>query len=335
LLGQRDQAREHIKLTLELDAHCAEAHCNLAMLLLGEGQHAAGWAEYQWYAQSKSYYGSRFTEPAWDGSPLAGRTILIVCDHGLGDTLQFVRYLSWLRRRGAGRILLAAQTALWPLLKESGFGDLVSLDEGPLQFDVHAATVMLPALFYAQERSIGASEPYLRAASELVERWRSRLAQLDGFKIGVCWQGSRDFIWSETRSVPLAEMAPLGELPGVCLVSLQVGEGRQQLSAVADRFRVVDFPEDLDRLEGPFMDTAAIIKNLDLVITSDTSVAHVAGGLGASVWLALSSTCDWRWEQRGEATAWYPNMRLFRQPAPGDWPSVFHRMAGELRRFTS
>ncbi len=300
------------------------------MLLLGEGDHEAGWPEYAWYSKCPSYYGSQLRQPLWDGSPLAGRTILIVCDHGLGDTIQFVRHLSWVREQGAGRILLAAQRALHPLLAESGFGELVSPDSFPEDFDVHIPTVMLPALYYAERHTIDGRTPYLRARGELVELWRERLAPLAGFKIGICWQGSERFPLNHLRSVPLEDFAPLGERGSARLISLQHGEGREQLAQVADRFTVIDLGEEVDREQGAFMDTAAIIQNLDLVVTSDTSMAHVAGGLGARVWVALAFAPEWRWGRRGETSPWYPSMRLFRQQSPGDWPGVIQRMAGEL-----
>jgi hypothetical protein len=300
------------------------------MLLLGEGDYAAGWPEYAWYSKCGSYYGSRFAQPLWEGEPLEGRTILVVCDHGLGDTIQFVRHLRWVRRRGAGRILLAAQRALHPLLAESGFGELVSPDEPPKDFDVHIPTVMLPALYYADGGAIDAQVPYLRARDELVEHWRDKLAPLSGLKIGICWQGSNRFPLNNLRSVPLAEFAPLGQRGGARLISLQQGDGREQLAEVHDRFQVIDLGDDVDRRHGAFMDTGAIIQNLDLVITSDTSMAHVAGALGAKVWVAIACAPEWRWQREGEASPWYPSMRLFRQEVAGNWSSVMSHMAAEL-----
>ena len=309
----------------------AEAHCNRGMLLLGEGNYAEGWPEYAWYSKCGSYYGSQFRQPLWDGSALAGRTILIVCDHGLGDTIQFVRHLPWVKRQGAGKILLSAQSALDPLLRESGFDELILPGAEPTDFDVHIPTVMLPALYYADRHSIDAGGPYLRASHELVERWKAELAGLNGLKVGLCWQGSNQFPLNSLRSVPLADFAALAR-PGVNLIALQHGEGREQLVEIADRFHVVDLGSEIDRDSGAFMDTAAIIENLDLVITSDTSMAHLAGALGASVWVALSFAPEWRWQRQGDTSPWYPTMRLFRQQTPGDWRGVVERMADELDR---
>jgi tetratricopeptide (TPR) repeat protein len=332
--GQHDEALAHYDAALAIRPDIPEAHCDRGMLLLSGGDDDAGWPEFEWFTKSDAYLGRKLPQPAWDGSPLAGRTLLVLCDQSLGDTIQFVRFLPWLRETGQGTVLLAAQKALHPLLNESGFEGLVSLDAATLAFDVHTSIMMLPALFFAAHKSIDAPLPYLRASGELVERWRARIAALDGFKIGICWQGNPEYPWDEFRSIPLAEFAPLGEVPGVCLIGLQHGAGREQLPAFAERCAVVDFGDQLDRDTGAFMDTAAIIKNLDLVITSDTSTAHLAGALGADVWVALSRAPEFRWMRSGEACRWYPTMRLFRQQEMGDWAGVFKAMAARLKSMT-
>lgn len=333
-MGQYDEARVHLDAALAKQPEMAEAHFNRGMLLLGEGDYEAGWSEFAWFTKFDGYIGKKFPEPAWDGSPLGERTLLVLGDQSLGDTIQFVRYLPWLREQAPAKILLAAAERLHPLLKTSGFDEVVSQDAGPLAFDVHTSIVLLPALYYANRRTIDVPVPYLRAADELVERWRARLAALGGFKVGICWQGNPDYPWDAWRSIPLAEFAPLGEVPDVCLIPLQNGPGLEQLPAFAERFPVVDLGEDVDRHSGAFMDTAAIIKNLDLVITSDTSMAHLAGGLGAEVWVALSHAPEFRWMHAGRACPWYPTMRLFRQAPGAPWANVFNEMAEMLKSMT-
>jgi hypothetical protein len=155
---------------------------------------------------------------------------------------------------------------------------------------------------------------------------------LTGFRVGIAWQGDPSYRWDRDRSIPLRHFAPLGRVAGVRLISLQKGPGMEQLREVSGLFPVIDLGPRLDESAGAFMDTAAAMKNLDLVITSDTAVAHLAGAMGVPVWLALAFAPEWRWLLEREDSPWYPHMRLFRQSRRGDWEGVFARMAGELRR---
>jgi tetratricopeptide (TPR) repeat protein len=329
-VGQDTEALAYFDRALEVQPDFAEARCARGMLLLGQGNYQAGWPEFAWHARCASFGGRQFDLPAWDGSPLEGRTILIHCGQGLGDALQFVRYLPSVRARGAGRILLAAQVALHPLLRLSGVGDLVAPDAPSLEFATQAAIMNLPGLFQATAETVPAEVPYLQADPDLVQQWHEKLARLDGFKIGIGWQGNRRYPWDHLRSIPLAEFEPLARTPGTRLISLQQGEGREQIQSVADWFEVVDLGDQVDRRAGAFVDTAAILKNLDLVITSDTALAHLAGALAVPVWLALPFAPDWRWLRQGQSTAWYPTMRLYRQARLGDWSAIFAGMAAEL-----
>ena len=174
--------------------------------------------------------------------------------------------------------------------------------------------------------------PYLWADSELTEHWRRELASFEGFKIGIAWQGSRGYALDRQRSMPLAHFAPLARLPGVQLISLQKGFGSEQIAAVD--FPVLDLSDRLDEASGPLMDTAAVIRNLDLVVAANTAVAHLAGALGAPVFLALPHSPDWRWLEGRDDSPWYPTMRLFRQTTFGQWPDVFQRIAETARQDT-
>jgi hypothetical protein len=162
----------------------------------------------------------------------------------------------------------------------------------------------------------------------LTERWRQALAGIDGFKIGIVWQGAREYSFDRWRSIPLASFAPLARLPGVRLISLQKGFGSEQIAKVD--FPVLDLSSRLDETTGPFLDTAAVIRNLDLVVAPNSAVAHLAGALGAPVWLAMHFLPDWRWPGNREDSDWYPTLRVFRQQAPGQWLEVFERMAAAL-----
>jgi tetratricopeptide (TPR) repeat protein len=331
--GRHSDALQHFETVLELNPSSPEGHCNRGLLRLGEGDYERGWPAYLHYSTCRAYRGIKASCPVWDGSPLGGRTLRIVCDHGLGDTLQFVRYVPWLREQGAGRILLAAQTSLHPLLEEAGFGELVAPEDESTPCDAHISIMMLPAFHYAAQRRLWWEGPYLRANASLVDRWRARLDALEGRKVGICWSGSPVFMWNEWRSVPLEAFEPLTTLAGIRLVVLQHGDGRRQLDDKRERFKLVDFGGEVDGQGGAFRDSAAIIESLDLVITSDTSLAHVAAALGRPVWMALSAAPEWRWQRHGDTTPWYPSMRLFRQRALKDWSEVFGKMADELPNY--
>ncbi len=195
------------------------------------------------------------------------------------------------------------------------------------EFDVHAPLMSLPGLFGTTLATIPAEVPYLFPEAGSIDRWREQLGPIGGLKIGIAWQGSPDHPRDRFRSIPLLQFAPLAGIAGVRLLSLQKGPGRDQLATVADRFAVTDLGPRLD----DFLVTAAVLSNLDLVITADTAVAHLAGALGVPVWVALPVAPDWRWLLAREDSPWYPTMRLFRQASWGDWEGVFRRMADELR----
>jgi hypothetical protein len=316
---------------IRLAPNYAEAHKNLAHSLLRGGQFAEGWREYEWRWQCREFPRLPYTQPAWDGSPLEGRTLLLCAEQGLGDTIQFVRYAPLLKRRG-GRTVVAAQKPLLPLLAGCpGIDALADRDAAPPPYDVFAPLLSLPRLLGTTPADVPAEVPYLQARPDLVERWREELRPLDGFRVGIAWRGSPGYRMDRLRSFPLSHFEPLARLPGVRLVSLQKGPGVEQLRELDGRFPVVDLAGRLDEASGPFMDTAAVMRNLDLVVSCDTAVAHLAGALGVPVWLALSCAPEWRWLVGREDSPWYPTMRLFRQESAGAWEDVFRRMAAALR----
>jgi hypothetical protein len=190
----------------------------------------------------------------------------------------------------------------------------------------------LPRILNTTLATVPADIPYLRANAKLVDRWQRQLARHRGFKIGIVWQGNPRYARDRQRSLRLTHFARLGRMEGICLISLQKGPGTEQLHEGEDRSDVIDLSNQLDMSTGAFMDTAAVMKNLDLVVASDTAVAHLAGALGVPVWLALSYVPDWRWLLDREDSPWYPSMRLFRQTQSGDWNGVFERMAQRLLR---
>ena len=329
-LGRKDEALAARREALRLKPEYPEALLCQAFDLLARGQLDEGWAEYEWRWRLKLHVKPTFAEPEWNGSPLVGQTILLYAEQGLGDTLQFVRYATLVQNCGA-RVVLQCQKALHKLLGSArGIDHLVAVGDPLPPFDVQLPLLSAPRIFRTTIDTIPNDVPYLFADDELVDKWRAELSGYDGIKIGIAWQGNPGFFGDWMRSIPLQHFAYIAEVPGVQLISLQKGFGRDQLRELASRFDVMDLNDRLDVSAGAFMDTAAVIKNVDLVITSDSAVAHLAGALGAPTWVVLSSNADWRWFEEREDSPWYPTMRLFRQGRMNDWDEVFRRLAVEL-----
>jgi len=330
-VGRLDESLDHYQTALELDpAQRDSVFMNRSRTLLLRGEYEAGWREYECRLSKEENVRVAHEAPRWDGSPLAGRTLLVEAEQGMGDTIQFVRCLAEIKRQHNGRIILAVEPPLVPLLTGvTGVDALISQDESRPLFDVWSPLLSLPGLIHFDPRKLAAPIPYLQAEPARIEKWRARLATLPGMKIGIAWQGNRLNKVDHRRSFPLSQLAPLGKLKGLTLISLQKGSGSEHLDSLAE-FDVVSLGNDFDAAGGAFLDTAAVMKNLDLVITADTSIAHLAGALGVSAWLPLAYMPDWRWGLSGERTPWYPTLRLFRQEKLRDWPGVFERIAATL-----
>jgi hypothetical protein len=235
------------------------------------------------------------------------------------------------RERG-GRLIIECQKSLVPLVSRCpGIERVVPLGSELPPFDLQAPLLSLPGIFGTTLSTVPADVPYLFPDPELVARWREELSKLQGLKVGIAWQGNPRYSHDKRRSIPLKFFGLFARVAGVQFISLQKGIGTEQLSQLPEGFRVLDLGDRLDEAAGPFMDTAAIMKNLDLVITSDTAIPHLAGALGVPVWVALASVVDWRWLIDREDSPWYPTMRLFRQQDPGKWEPVFEQMASELK----
>jgi len=326
--GKLDEALTCYEQAIRFQPDYANAHYNLARTLLTQGDYERGWREYEWRWNKDEFRRPPMAQPAWDGSPLASRTLLVQAEQGLGDTIQFIRYVPKLQSQGAN-VIVEVQPALLPLLVQSGFRGLIAQGSALPHFDVHAPLLSLPRLLNTTLDSIPAKVSYLSAEPGLVDHWRRKLGEHPGIKVGIFWQVSQNspLPW---RSFPLAAAEPLGKLPGVCLVSLQKGFGTEQIPANAERVPLVDFSSELDEANGPFMDTAALVSQLDLVITADSAGAHLAGALGVPGWVLLPLAADWRWMHARADSPWYPTLRLFRQQRRGDWPGVFEEVASAL-----
>jgi tetratricopeptide (TPR) repeat protein len=326
--GDVEQAITLFDRAIGLRPNYQEAICARGAAFLGLGRLAEGWPGYEQRIGLPQYDTWNLPQPRWDGSPLGERRLLVHCEQGYGDTFQFVRYLNLVRKLGE-HVILAADETLIPLLDQSGFAPLAARQDPLPPFDVQVPLLSLPHVFGTRLETIPADVPYLAAEATRVERWRAKLAEHRGLKVGIAWQGRKQFRGDRLRSVPLAHFAPLAAIDGVQLVSLQVGHGIEQLAQLAPT-PIVDLSFELAHDAGVFQETAAILCSLDLVITSDTAVAHLAGALAVPVWVALGFAPDWRWLFDREDCPWYPTMRLFRQSQAGDWTGVFRRIADEL-----
>lgn len=293
------------------------------------GDYPAGWCDYEARIDFATHlHTSGYAQPAWLGdTDIAGKTILIHAEQGLGDTLQFCRYVPMLEERGA-TVLFAMQPPLRALMRSlSPTVRLVAANDPALEFDVHCRLLSLPLAFGTTIETIPARTPYLTAQPDRVARWKQRLGS-HGFKIGVCWQGS---IQGQKlgRSFPPAALAAVGAVENVRLIGLQRGEDPQQpiLAAAAGIEMAGDY---FASGEDDFLDAAAIIEACDLIITADTSILHLAGALNRPVWTPLNPNADWRWMAEGADSPWYPTLRLFRSKRFDDLSEAFEQMARQL-----
>lgn len=326
-LGQPREAADCYRQALHHHPNLSDAHFFLGMALLGTGDLEQGWKEYEWRWKSDGWALPNYPQPLWDGRPLQGRTILLYAEQHLGDTLQFIRYAELVRQQAAC-VLVLCPKALAPILQTArGIDRLLTADDPLPAFDVHAPLLNLPGILGTTLGNIPARVPYLAARPELVERWRQHLSGSQRPKIGICWQGTAVMQAAQRKAIPLAFFEPLAQA-GAELISLQRGEGTEQIAAANFPLRILPGLDDA----GAFLDTAAVMMDLDLIVSCDTAVAHVAGALARPVWVPLPFAADWRWLLDREDTPWYPTMRLFRQPDPGNWRHILARMAQELQR---
>jgi Flp pilus assembly protein TadD len=332
--GKLDEAVEELRMALYRAPLYADAGWNLSLALLMKEDWWAGWEEYEWRRRISGFAIRNIDGEDWSGGDLDGRTLLVHAEQGLGDSFQFARYLPLLTGNLAdkgGTVIFAAQDPLVPILAQSaGMPKIIGASDPIPDFDVQAPLMSLPHLLNAGPPVIPDHGPWLTADSDRVARWRGVMSGPE-FKIGIAWQGNAGYKADRQRSIALSEFAPIAALPGIHLYSLQQGAGADQLDTVNWTSAVTRFGPEWDT-DGAFLDTAAIMKNLDLVITSDTSIAHLAGALGVETWLALAHIPDWRWGLTGDTTPWYPWMNLYRQKSPGDWTSVFSRISVDLER---
>jgi tetratricopeptide (TPR) repeat protein len=339
LQGRLNEAAACYRRAIEIEPDSFEAHMSLSALLLLTGDFEHGWAEYDWWW--KKMRPRDYSRPRWNGESLIGKKILLHPEQGLGDTIQFIRYAPLVKSLGAA-VIVECQKPLRKLLARCrAIDQLVESGDDLPVFDFYAPLLSLPRILKTTLDTIPAEVPYLFADDALVMEWRARLEAVLGARnqpaaqvspglsdlhwVGINWRGSGDY--RRQRDIPLHMFASLAQIPGVRLVSLQKVPGEE---APAGAGPMIHDLGEFDTSHGPFMDTAAIMMNLDLVITSDTSIAHLAGALGVPVWVGLPFVPDWRWMLERSDSPWYPTMRLFRQKKPGNWAGVFEEIGAAL-----
>ncbi len=307
----------------------AQAHLNRSFALLLTEKLEEGWHEYEWRLHIKGHSIGTAMQPMWDGKSLNGKSILIQTEQGFGDIIQFVRYLPMVKAQG-GRVTIECPKSLFRLLENcAGIDKIIETTSGNEsfeQFDVHVPLLSLPGIFGTKLDSIPSDIPYISIDTMLEEHWRIRLNDNNNIKIGIVWAGNRHHKNDRNRSCTLVDFANLSSIPGISLYSLQKGSASIENNNSAEGMNIINLENELD----DFADTAAVIANLDIVISIDTAVVHLSGAIGKPVWTLLPFDPDWRWLLNREDSPWYPGMRLFRQTQPNDWTTVFEQVKENL-----
>jgi len=313
---------------LRSDPGLPKAHFCHALEVLAQGKLPEGFAEYEWrwkvVAPRKAHAGL-----PWDGRLLEGRSILLYAEQGLGDTIQFARYVPLVAARG-GRVVVECQPAAAPIISSvDGVAEIVAPGWQEAEGIACEAPLMsLSRIFGTTLDSIPASVPYVSCDREAVREIEERLGRRKGLRVGLAWAGNPANAGDRRRSMPMDFLQPLGKISGVECISLHIGEREREEGAAAGGWM-----REVLSDSGGLGELAALMSCLDLVITVDTMTAHLAGALNRPVWTLLCASPDWRWMRKGETTPWYPSMRLYRQPRPGDWESVMQAVAAALRVF--
>ncbi len=324
-LGRLDEGLRAFERALEIDGHNLGAHLGKARALLLKGDLDDGWTEYEWRWKRGREPVREYPKPEWDGSDLAGRTLLLYTEQGLGDTIQFVRYVP-LIAAGGGRVVVECQAPLVRLIQRVPDAERVlARGQKPPRFDVHAPMLSLPRIMKTRLDSLPCDIPYFAMPGPPAPNRGA--ADGGGLGVGIVWAGSPDHENDANRSCALADFLPLLEIPGTKFFSLQKGPPSRQIHELG----CAGLVRDLNDRNKDFADAADIMWRLDLVISVDTAAAHLAGALGIPVWMLLPFAPDWRWMLDRKDTPWYPSMRLYRQPRPGAWREVLAEAANDLR----
>ena len=329
--GRYEEARASCERSLALNPDGADAHVNLAMTHLVLGDFANGWREFEWRWRTGQLPPLEFVQPQWAGEAVNGRVLLLHAEQGFGDTIQFCRYATLAAAKA--RVILRAPAALARLLSSLEGVERIVVEGEPLPaFDLHCPLLSLPHLFGTTLATVPDKVPYLRTDPARVHAWRPRVTALPGLRVGLCWAGEPKkpptSLMDRERSMSLDQLAALAGVAGVSFVSLQKGDAAAQIRSAPSGLIIHDWTDEIT----DFADTAALVETLDLVVTVDTAVAHLAGALGKPVWLLNRAQTCWRWLLGRNDSPWYPTLRLFRQPTRGDWQPVVDEVVNELTK---
>ena len=324
-IGRFDEAQNDFEQAIVIDPEYADPHLNLSLQLLMQGRWTEAWPEFEWRWRTPQMEPFRrpFSEPQWDGTPKPGATLLVHAEQGLGDTLNFIRYAPLAAAR-VGRLVLESQPSLVSLLAGmEGIEAVVARTDVLPSFDMHIPLLSLPGIFGTTPETVPLAEPYLRAPAGI----DVPLPVGDGLKVGLVWAGNPRNPFDPSRTAGLAYLKALLDVPDCTFYSLQHGDPGDQIAAEGMQNRI----HDLRPLLTDFAATAALVDQLDVVISICTSVAHLAGGMGVETWVMLSQDADWRWMRERNDSPWYPSVRLFRQKQLDDWPELAGRVARTLK----
>jgi tetratricopeptide (TPR) repeat protein len=324
--GQLDEALDCYRKVLNVDSNFAEAHWNMSLVLLTLGNYMEGWKEHEWRWKLKDYIKCSISKPLWDGYDIQGLTILLYDEQGYGDSIQFIRYVSLVAQRGA-RIIVSCKKELKTLFQNIEEIDKVIAYGNQLpDFDIYCPLLNLPLVFNTTLENIPAKTPYINVEPELARKWRNKI-QLDNskLKVGLVWATGEGEL-QKIKSFPLIIFSKFAKLSDVTFYSLQKGVAAEQAKNPPKGMKLFDYMGEVN----DFADTAAIIESLDLVISADTAVAHLAGALGKPTWIMIPIVPIWQWMLHREDSPWYPTVKLFRQPSSGNWESVIANVQNNL-----
>jgi len=323
--GKLDEAEACYRKLLKIILDYAEGKQNLGIILLLKGELKEGFELYEsrWQASKLE---PRFSGTPWEGQSLKSKTILLCAEQGIGDTIQFVRYAPHVKALGC-KVILAAQPNLTGVLSNiEGVDQVISYDTNAPSHDYHTMLLSLPHIFKTTLDTIPNTTPYVSADTNSLNKWKSIFNNTPNFKVGLVWTGNPKNANDKRRSLSIETLIPLLNIRGIKFFSLQMGEKSKELNLFGLNNRITDLSPDLKDT----WDTAAAISLMDLIISVDTSVGHLSGAIARHTWLMLPFAPDWRWMLKREDTPWYPTVRLFRQPEPGDWGTVVEKIKREL-----